>query len=299
MMHKPIVIIFILLLSQNTFAQPVPHMTENMDFLVTLGKDSQSELAEKAYSQSIYFSIPKEYNEPVFIRIFDADIGGENDIAVNGFNSQVKYEIFGGRTLDLSGTENTVSTNKPISEKILDTSEVRDNKWWSLDVFIPSQGYYDEQADSYVFKLLVSGLSGDDINCYRVYLSASPADNIPIEGGAAFRYHTTCLLKPYPETGHTYPYFDNDYDNISANFWGLNFNGNMKVISYAAESTRRDLIIKGKKSFKISAEQLDAGICMDFQFNSNPVTEKSSLVLSYEMLGDGITPLMHFTPPIG
>jgi len=58
----------------------------------------------------------------------------------------------------------------------------------------------------------------------------------------------------------------------------LNFNGNIKVISYAAESTRRDLIIKGKKSFKISAEQLDTGICMDFQFNSNPVTEKSSQV---------------------
>jgi len=52
----------------------------------------------------------------------------------------------------------------------------------------------------------------------------------------------------------------------------------MKVISYAAESTRRDLIIKGKKTFKISAEQLDTGICMDFQFNSNPVTEKSSQV---------------------
>ena len=81
-------------------AQPVPGKDENIPFLVTFGKDGKTSWGDDNFYQIFFFSIPKDYNKPFYIRVFDPDCGGENDEIQGEFNSKTKFSVYGGKGVD-------------------------------------------------------------------------------------------------------------------------------------------------------------------------------------------------------
>lgn len=80
-----------------TLAQPVPGADENIPFLMTFGKDSQTEWGDDNFVQIIFFSIPADCSTPIYIRVFDPDCGGKNDEVRGDFNTKTRFSIYGGK----------------------------------------------------------------------------------------------------------------------------------------------------------------------------------------------------------
>ena len=68
-------------------AQPVPAIEENIPFLVTFGKFSETSWGDDDFIQIFYFQIPDDHQDPIYIRVFDPDCGGEHDEGKGDFRS--------------------------------------------------------------------------------------------------------------------------------------------------------------------------------------------------------------------
>jgi len=82
------------------YGQPVPGKDENIPFLVTFGKDGLTSWGDADFYQIFFFSIPKDYGKPFYIRVFDPDCGGENDEIQGEFNTKTKFSVYGGKGVD-------------------------------------------------------------------------------------------------------------------------------------------------------------------------------------------------------
>ena len=84
-----------------------------------------------------------------------------------------------------------------------------DNNWYTFGPFNPAQGEYVEMYEGYIFKIICEGVSGDDGNMYRYYLSTDADENRPIEGANAFAYEYSFRMhNDYEEVAHIYPYVE-------------------------------------------------------------------------------------------
>ena len=82
----------------------------------------------------------------------------------------------------------------------------------------------------YVFKIIAKGISGDDGNLYRYFLSTEKNSNIPVEGGNAFTYeYTFRLSNNQNNVSQIYPYLDDKV--ISVEDYTLITTGMMTVLS--------------------------------------------------------------------
>jgi hypothetical protein len=54
---------------------------------MTFGKDSDTDWGDDDFSQAFFFQVPKDYDQPFFIRVFDPDTGGEIDEIRGEFNT--------------------------------------------------------------------------------------------------------------------------------------------------------------------------------------------------------------------
>ena len=57
--------------SFNLFSQPVPGEDENIEFLVTFGRQGETSWGDDDFSQTWFFAIPKDYTGRFYIRVFD------------------------------------------------------------------------------------------------------------------------------------------------------------------------------------------------------------------------------------
>ena len=71
-------------------AQPVPGTDENIPYLMTFGGDAKTEWGDDNFLQVIFFSVPVDYTQPVYIRVFDPDCGGQID-ELNGQKGTVSF----------------------------------------------------------------------------------------------------------------------------------------------------------------------------------------------------------------
>ena len=77
--------------------QAVPGKDENIPFLVTFGKHGQTSWGDDDFYQVFFFSVPGEFTEQVYIRVFDPDTGGEHDEIQGEFNTRTYFGVYGGR----------------------------------------------------------------------------------------------------------------------------------------------------------------------------------------------------------
>ena len=69
-------------------------------FWLHFGKDGKTSWGDDDFYQIFFFSIPKDYTKPFYIRVFDPDCGGENDEIQGEFNTKTKFSVYGGKGVD-------------------------------------------------------------------------------------------------------------------------------------------------------------------------------------------------------
>ncbi len=210
-----------MLIGLSSYSQAVPAKYENIPFLVTFGKDAEQKWGDDDKSQTFFFAIPANQTTPFYIRVFDPDCGGQHDENKGGFNTQTSFTILGGESCYSTNdneNRNPVGNYKKgnmLAFKNFGASTKYDNKWYTFGPFNPKEGANKPELGGYVFKVIADGVSGDDGNLYRYFLSSSPTSNIPLEGGNAFTFEYSFRL-PAPEksVSHIYPFVDNNVLSI-------------------------------------------------------------------------------------
>ncbi|MCC6370646.1 MAG: hypothetical protein IT236_06570 [Bacteroidia bacterium] len=219
-------------------AQEVPSSQENIPYLVTFGLNSEHSWGDDDFSQTIFFMIPKGQTAPIYIRVYDPDTGGELDETNAGWNTKMKYSIYGGKgayTDKDAQNVNPVGNYKSgvlIDSRVFGSETSTDKKWVTFGPFNPVLGEYVKNMDSYLFKLVIDGLAGDDGNLYKVFLSINPNENVSVEGANAFAFEYSVRLQSVANSvAHVYPFADPDVASFHIKCFDFDNDGQIKLYS--------------------------------------------------------------------
>jgi hypothetical protein len=289
--------------------QAVPGGDENIPFLVTFGKAGQTSWGDDDFYSVWFFSIPKEYTQQFFIRVFDPDTGGENDEIQGEFNTRCLFSIYGGRGVDPDRNEESkgwldglnYKGGNLLASRVFGSEPAYDNKYYTFGPFSPTSGDYSSKWNSYLFKVVCEGVSGDDGNLYRYFLSRERDNNLPIEGGNAFTYeYTFRMWNDFKSVAHIYPYVDTGVVFIRQRNFDWDNDGHILVVSRYKQGI--DIPISNENDWqesRIGIEQQEINSSLDFQFHKRQgeLVKNNNVVVTLEsQRGDA---LPFFSSPIG
>jgi hypothetical protein len=271
-------------------AQPVPAGDENIPYLMTFGANSETSWGDDDFSQTFFFSIPKDFKEPVFIRIFDPDIGGAIDEIKGVWDTKTLFSVYGGvgsySDKDAQETQPTgnYKSGNLLASKIFGESAEYDNNWYTFGPFNPTEGEYVSKFNAYIIKIVADGIAGDDGNLYRYYLSTSYDQNKPVEGGNAFAYeYSFRLYNDANEVSHIYPYVDDRTISVKLSNFDWDNDGYIRTVSVARKGqlskvSNEDVWIDDE--FKIFDEEKNTSLDIQFIKSKNPVVRNNNVVVN-------------------
>ncbi|PBQ31881.1 hypothetical protein CNR22_08905 [Sphingobacteriaceae bacterium] len=256
-----------------SFAQQVPSAQENMSCLVTFGINGDHSWGDDDFSQTVFFSIPKSQTTPFYIRIFDPETFGELDEIKEGWDTKIKYSIYGGKDAyydkDARGV-NPIGNYKSgilMDSKIFGSDAATDGKWISMGPFNPQQGEFVNDFDSYVFKVVIDGLKGNDGNGYKLFLSVRNTENIAVEGANAFAYEYSVRLQSVVNSiAHVYPFADNLITGFKIRSFDFDNDGQVKL--YSSVKNGHPVAISDNNEWSMASEAIVDGEknkCLDLQ----------------------------------
>lgn len=291
------------------FSQVVPSKDENISFLVTFGKSGETSWGDNDFRSIFFFTIPKDFNRQFYIKVFDPDVGGENDEIQGLWDSRTMFSIYGGKGVDpdrniesrgLNDGDNYKSGSL-LASKVFGNDPKYDNSYFAFGPFNPSEGDYNEKWKSYIFKIVCEGISGDDGNLYRYVLSHDEKSDLPIEGANAFTYeYTFRMWNDIKSIAHIYPYVDTGIVSIKQRNFDWDDDGVILVVSTYKQGI--SVPISNENDYaesKIPVEQQEIGKSLDFQFHKKQsfLVRNNNVVVSLQnQRGDA---LPFFSSPIG
>ena len=287
-----------------THAQISPSTSENVDYLITFGKECKKSWGDDDFSQVHFFVIPEKETAPVYIRIYDPDTGGELDTKNNNFNTRCSYRLFGGKGTHSTKAARAIDpvagydSGKLIKTKTFGADPEYDKKWFVFGPLNPSEGEYSEEFEGYIFKIICNGISGDDGNAYRYSMSYEKNANIPVENGNIFTYELSFRFKQKAKaTAHIYPFMA---DGIIA-FKQFNFDAdsdlNIRITSIARKLVPSKVsgnATWATSSYKVLAKEKNTTVDIQMIKKSNSVNDMVIYVLNQY---DEAMPL--YSVPIG
>jgi len=298
-LHQHITILsalIIILSAGDMCGQAVPGVDENIPYLMTFGKGGHvTSWGDDDFSQTFFFTIPKEFKEPFFIRIYDPDVSGNTD-EMNGYwDTRMLYSVFGGKgcyTFDkTSQGEDPVANYKSgvmLASRVFAVDARYDEKWFTFGPFNPADGEYYKKWSAFIFKIVCDGIAGDDGNLYRYFLSKKADSNVPIEGANAFTHEYCFRMWNNNDTAyvsHIYPFIDSGCIYLKQKNFDWDNDGNFIVVSNVRKGQRQDISsednwIEGR--FSIQPEEI--GKSLDFRFykRSDYLVRNNNVVISVE-----------------
>jgi hypothetical protein len=289
--------------------QPVPGKDENIPFLVTFGKQGKTSWGDDDFYQVWFFAIRKDFTQPFYIRVFDPDTGGENDEIQGEFNTRCLFSVFGGKGVDPEKNEESkgwlagmnYKSGNLLASRAFGSEARYDNKWYTFGPFNPTAGDYNARWNSYIFKVVCEGISGDDGNLYRYFMSSDPDNNIPIEGGNAFTYeYTFRMWNDFQSVAHIYPYIDTGVIFVKVRDFDWDNDGNIIVVS----RYKQGIEVKHSNEDdwaedKISIDPQEIGASLDFQFHKKQgeLVKNNNVVITTENQRGESLPF--YSSPIG
>ena len=240
MKRYALVISFILSTGIGLFSQSAPAIDENIPYLITFGGNAQTSWGDDDFCQIFYCIIPPSQTGPVYIRVYDPDTGGDLDELKGEFNTIVNFSIYGGNDCwsdtaaqVLKNSEN-IKSGYLLSSKSFGNEPKYDKKWYSFGPFNPSEGKSVEKLGGRVFKIVSQGISGDDGNLYKYFLSTSPIENVAVEGGNWFtyKYHFR-LSDDQKHVSQIYPFVDDKTISIQISNFDWDNDGIIRIFSVA------------------------------------------------------------------
>ncbi len=295
-----------------TRGQAVPGKDENIAFLVTFGKQGETSWGDDDFYQVWFFFIPRSNTQQFYIRVFDPDCGGEHDEIQGEFNTRTRFSVYGGKGVDPDQNEESRGLLKGMDYKggtLLATQvfgqEARyDNKYYTFGPFNPTSGDLNQKWDGYVFKVVTEGISGDDGNLYKFFMSREQESNIPVEGGNAFTYeYTFRMWNDFTSKAHIYPYVDTGVIWVKQSNFDWDNDGHILIVSRYKQGL--SATISGENNWaesRVSIDPDEIGGSLDFQFikkqgRPEDLIKNNNVVVTIEnQYGEA---LPFFSSPIG
>jgi len=313
---KYIIISFLIISPQiwtMAYGQAVPGKDENIPFLITFGKYGETSWGDDDFYQVWFFSIPRDFNQQFYIRIFDPDCGGEWDEIQGVFNTRTSFSVYGGKGVDPDQNPDTRGLNTLADFKkyglkgtLLQTrtfgNEARfDNKYVSFGPFNPSAGDPSKKWPVYMFMIVIEGVSGDDGNLYKFFLSREQESDIPVEGANAFTYeYTFRMWNDNQSESNIYPYVDTGVVWVKQKNFDWDNDGYIRVISRykqglaAIHSKENDW---AESRIPIQLEEIGGSLNFKFIRNKESWFKNNNVVMTIEnQYGEA---LKFFSSPIG
>ena len=288
-------------------AQSIPTVEENIPFLVTFSKESETSWGDDDFSQVFFFVIPEDKKQPVYIRVFDPDIGGKHDEDRTGFNSSTKFSVYGGK--GCLSTKAAVSTDpipgyksgNLLDSKVFSNDAEYDDRWYTFGPFNPMEGELMKDYGGYILKIVAEGLTGDDGNLYRYFLSSKAGENKPVEGGNAFTFeYCFRLSNDQSQVAHLYPYVNDRVVSIKVSNFDWDNDGYIKVVSVARKGDFSKLSNENEwVTSTHTIAEAEKGTSLDIQFIKNKTTlvENNNVVIYITNQYGEFLPF--YTAPIG
>jgi len=307
---KTLILAFIPLFAcQDIFCQAVPGKDENIPYLVAFGQNGETSWGDDDFRSIFFFTVPRDYNRQFYIRVFDPDSGGENDEIQGIFDTRTLFSVYGGNGVDpekhiesrgLNDGDNFKSGNL-LASRVFGNEPTYDNKYYTFGPFNPSEGEFNEKWNSYIFKIVCEGISGDDGNLFRYFLSRDAGSDLPIEGANAFTYeYTFRMWNDTKSVAHIYPYVDTGIVSIKQKNFDWDDDGNILVVSTYKQGI--SVPISNEDDYAesiIPVEPQEIGKSLDFQFHKRQglLVRNNNVVISLQnQRGDA---LQFFSSPIG
>jgi hypothetical protein len=290
-------------------AQAVPGKDENIPYLVTFGKFGKTSWGDNDFRQIFFISILKDYTQPFYIKVFDPDCGGANDEIQGEFDSKFQFSVYGGKGVDPDKNEESRGLDKSadvkkgnlLASKVFGSEPKYDNKYYAFGPFNPSEGDYNERWNSYIFKIICEGISGDDGNLYRYFISKDANANIPIEGANAFTYkYTFRMWNDFKSVAHIYPFVDTGVVFIKQSNFDWDNDGKIMVVSRYKQGIVVPISNEDEwASSNIPIEPDEINSSLDFQFHKrqDELVKNNNVVMTLKnQRGDA---LKFYSSPIG
>lgn len=289
------------------WAQPVPAAEENIPFLVTFGNKSNTDFGDDDFAQTFFFVIPKTQIKPIYIRIFDPEIGGKHDELNGAADTKTTFSVYGGKgcitnkdSRSTSPTGNFKSGNL-LKLKTFGFETKYDNEWYTFGPFNPNEGELEEKYGGYVFKVIAEGISGNDGNLYRYFLSGSADENRQIEGGNSFTFEYSFRLHgSSSQVSHIYPYIDEAVIAVKQSNFDWDSDGNIKIISVAKKGEFAEA--SGDNQWASSSHKIvdeEKGKSLDIQFIKKPGSNSPNNNVVFYITNQYGEMLPFYTIPIG
>ena len=238
-------VIFILVMLPTVgFSQLVPSNFEQIDYLVTFGPSSHPSWGDDDHSQVFFFVIPKSFTKPIYIRVFDPDVGGTLDEKNGEWNTTTRFRIIGGRGVHSEDSRKTdpvgdYDAGQLLASRTFGVDNRYNNQWFTFGPINPLEGEDSEELNGYVFKVIAEGVKGNDGNLYKYFLSTQPNLNREVEGANAFTYEYSFRLPvPYGSIAHLYPFIDENVQSITQHNFDYDKEGVIMIYTVAKNRHR-------------------------------------------------------------
>jgi hypothetical protein len=285
-----LIILFILESGIPLFSQLAPAIDENIPYLVTFGGNSDPAWGDDDFCQIFFCVIPSSQTDPVYIRIYDPDTGGDIDELKGDFNSIINFSIYAGKgcwsdtaAQSIHPTGNYKS-GFLLSSKSFGVDLKYDKKWYTFGPFNPLEGEYNEKLGGRAFKIIAQGISGDDGNLYKYFLSTNPAENVAVEGGNFFTYKYHFRLSD--DQNHIcqiYPYVDDKTISIEISNFDWDNDGLIRIFSVAKNGILCDASGENNwiiRKFKIVDEEKNSSLEIQFRKNQSLQVRNNNVVIA-------------------
>ncbi len=227
---KSVIYTILFIFSLQLFAQRIPDENSNIDYLSTFGKTADAKWGDDDHLQVFFFVVPRTQTTPIYLRVYDPDLGGSIDQMNGSFNSKTKFSIYGGKGAytnkdvhQVNPTGNYTS-GVLLASKVFGVSPKHDKNWYTFGPFNPLEGEKFDAVNGYIFKVIAQGVTGDDGNLYRYFLSAEADNNKEVEGANAFTFEYSFRLKSNKNSvTHLYPFIQNDVVSITQHNFDFDF----------------------------------------------------------------------------
>jgi hypothetical protein len=293
------------MISLNGWTQPVPSKDENIPFACTFSKSSSKDWGDDDFVQVLFFLIPESYKKPIYIRVYDPDLGGSNDENHGPFNSKTKFTVYGGfgahsnNDNKLPDPSGNYKSGLMLCSKTFADDKIYDNNWYTIGPFNPIEGEYQPEIGGRVFKIVIEGLDGDDGNLYKLFLSTQSNENVSVEGANAFAYEYSFRLEDNAgAVSHLYPFIAPNVTAVKIRIFDYDNEGVVRVISAAKKGDIKQLSENSKwmeSVYKIGKTEINTS--MDIQFIKQKNIKNNNIVVNMSNQYGELMPF--FSSPIG
>lgn len=272
-----------------TIAQSIPTTEENIPYLVTFGAQSETKWGDDDFCETFFIVIPATQVNPLYIRVYDPDCGGELDEPRGKFNTKTSFSVYGGKgcisdpdakNIDPKGN---YKSGNLLASKTFDDNSKYDKNWYSFGPFNPTEGEMSKEYGGYVFKIIAQGVSGDDGNLFRYFVSTQPDENKAIEGSNAFTFEYTFRMHDNPSNvSHIYPYIDKDVVSIKVFNFDWDNDGLIRLISVSKNGITAKVSGEGNwesNTHLIVAEEKNTSIDIQFVKNRTMAIRNNNVVI--------------------